>query len=82
MLRGRRAGVIYDTDNEDVMRGALVGLLLRRWGMTAQKANARLLLDRLAHVGRGSAAAAHRREEARHTLRLASGPRLWRCRIV
>jgi hypothetical protein len=44
--------------------GTLAWLLRRRWGMAAWRANARLLLDRLEHVGRGAARANVRRAEA------------------
>jgi hypothetical protein len=62
----------------------LVSTLRRRWGITALRANARLLLERLAHVGRGAAIAARRRESgrllygARAALRAGRGPRTWR----
>ena len=45
-------------------RAALIWLLRRRWGLTAVRENARLLLARLEHVGRGAAAAAERRVAA------------------
>ena len=72
-------------DDDDYARGALIGMLIRRWGMAALRANARLLLDRLAHVGRGAAAANDRRASAfaragLHSSRQQSGPRLWRLR--
>ena len=41
--------------------GTLAWLLRRRWGMTAWRANARLLLDRLEYVGRGAVQANSRR---------------------
>ena len=68
----------------DRLRGILASTLRRRWGMTALRANARLLLDRLAYVGRGATAAAHRRisnralHAARAALRRGGGPRVWR----
>ena len=56
--------------------------------MTALRANARLLLDRLACVGRGGAvAAAERRNSsrllfaARASLRAGRGPQVWRLQI-
>ena len=49
---------------EDDLRAVLTRLLRRRWGMAALRANARLLLDRLAYVGRGAPEAAARRMEA------------------
>ena len=49
---------------EDDARAVLTRLLRRRWGMAALRANAKLLLDRLAYVGRGAAAAASRRAAA------------------
>ena len=45
-------------------RGALAWLLHRRWGVTAARENARLLLSRLSYVGAGAEAAAARREGA------------------
>ena len=45
-------------------RGVLVWMLRRRWGMTALRENARLLLTRLGQVERGAAAAMTRREAA------------------
>jgi hypothetical protein len=44
--------------------GSLAWLLRRRWGMTAWRANARLLLDRLEYVGRGAVRASTRRADA------------------
>ena len=51
--------------------GSLAWLLRRRWGMTALRENARLKIDRLGFVGRGTAAAAYRRQRsaAAHTAR-------------
>ena len=40
--------------------GTLAWNLQRRWGMTVLRENARLKLERLAFVGRGAEAAAHR----------------------
>ena len=44
--------------------GALAWLLRRRWALTALRENARVKLDRMAHVGRGAVAAAQRRQDA------------------
>lgn len=44
--------------------GVLSWLLRRRWGLAFWRANARLLLDRLAYVGRGAARAGARRAYA------------------
>ena len=82
---GRQA----DQPDADAVREALIWRLRRRWGLTTLRANARLLLDRLALVGRGAAIAADRRRDARrmHSMELHSslewsrrGPRLWRAR--
>ena len=43
---------------------SLASFLRRRWGRTAWKAAARLLLDRLEYVGQGANAARERREAA------------------
>ena len=64
VLRGRRAGAVAADDNADMLRVVSFGFLLRKWGMTALRANARLLLDKLAHNGRGSTAAVDRRQTA------------------
>ena len=48
----------------DSARGALAWLLRRRWGLAAVRENARLLLARLGHAGRGVEAAEARREAA------------------
>jgi hypothetical protein len=48
-------------------RAALLWLMRRRWGLTAVRENARLLLARLEHVGRGAVAAAQRRVVAEDT---------------
>ena len=45
-------------------QGTLVWLLRRRWGLTALRGNARLLLARLEYVGSGAVAAASRRSAA------------------
>ena len=69
------------------LKGLLVSMLQRRWGMAALRSNARLLLERLAYVGRGATMAAVRRDSAhsrftRWTTMLAGrGPRLWRDRL-
>ena len=85
-LRDRSALSAARTDDA---RDALKWVLQRRWGMTALRANARLLLGRLAYVGRGAATAVERRETARHEflarLRTSAhwarrGPRVWRGR--
>ena len=47
-------------------RGVFVWMLRRRWGMIALRENARLLLQRLEHVGNGAAQAAMRRADAAH----------------
>jgi len=61
----------------------------RRWGIAALCANAQLLLDRLAHGGRGAAVADDRRHASRrlHAARLQQsiewarrGLRIWRTR--
>ena len=44
---------------------SLVYALRRRWGVAFTRANAQLLLDRLAFVGRGASAAMDRRVGAR-----------------
>lgn len=44
--------------------GTLAWLLRRRWGMTFWRSTARLLIDRLAYVGRGSVKADGRRADA------------------
>ena len=51
-----------ENGDADARRGAHIGGLMRRWGMTSARAGARLLLQRLAFVGRGGVAAARRRE--------------------
>ena len=43
----------------------LLSALQKKWGVTAARANAQLLLDRLSYVGRGAATAATRRDSAR-----------------
>ena len=59
----RPARVRADCDDEDA-RASLIAALQRRWGLVAVRANAQLLLDRLAYVGRGAMAAAERRSAA------------------
>ena len=49
----------------DEARGTIAWLLRRRWALTALRENARLKLERLEHAGRGAAAAAARRANAR-----------------
>ena len=44
--------------------GTLSWLLRRRWGMTFWRSTVRLLLDRLAYVGRGAMRASGRRADA------------------
>ena len=39
-----------DNDELDALKAAFIGTLRRRWGMAALRANARLLLERLAVV--------------------------------
>ena len=51
-------------DTEAQARAGLIWLLRRRWGMEAVRSNARLLLGRMEHVGRGAGAAAARRQAA------------------
>jgi hypothetical protein len=67
-------------------KATLIWLLQRRWGMAALRANARLLLERLGHVGRGATAAASRRSNARSEFSARAhlyaswasrGPRVW-----
>ena len=76
-----------DGDEPDRMQSALAATLRRRWGMTALRANARLLLERLSYVGRGAVAAADRRESSRILFAArsmscrGSGPRIWTARI-
>ena len=50
--------------SEETARGALAWLLRRRWGLAAVRENARLLLGRLGHAGRGVEAAEARRAAA------------------
>jgi hypothetical protein len=80
-----------ESPSTDDAKAAITWILQRRWGMAAVRANARLLLGRLAYVGRGSAAAAARRDAARHLFasrlrKLATwarrGPRLWRRTVL
>ena len=73
-------------NNHDGLRAFLSAKLSRRWGMTALRANAQLLLDRLDHVSSGASEAAAWRfsSRRRYTLRrnfdagLSRGPRVWR----
>ena len=57
--------------------------LKQRWGLTAARANARLLLDRLTTAGDGARSAAQRRADARQRsdaarrCRRSARPRLW-----
>ena len=74
--RGRRA----EEDDTDDLRAVLITQLQRRWGMTALRANARLLLGRLAYVGRGAVAAAARRGAARSSHAANAGMPAWRFR--
>eukprot|EP00973_Karenia_brevis_P054625 7592491-Karenia_brevis.AAC.1 len=70
----------------DAMRMAMMSALQHRWGLSAAKANAQLLLTRLACVGAGASAAYQRREashiahlaRARASLRRVRGRQLWR----
>ena len=84
--RHRRVRVAED-DEPDRLQQLLSGMLRRRWGMAALRANARLLLDRLAYVGSGAIAATRRREMAQfsHSSRLngrgGGAPRVWSHRI-
>ena len=84
--RHRRVRVAED-DEPDRLQQMLSGMLRRRWGMAALRANARLLLDRLAYVGSGAIAATRRREMAQfsHSSRLngrgGGAPRVWSHRI-
>ena len=71
-----------DYDEPDRMRSILAATLRRRWGMTALRANARLLLERLSYVGRGAMAAVGRRDSSRFRLyRHGNGPHIWGVRI-
>ena len=45
-----------EDDEPDPLKAALARMLRRRWGIAALRANVRLLLERLAHVGRGAGA--------------------------
>lgn len=49
---------------QEAALGSLAWMLRRRWGMTALRANARPLLDRMEYVGAGAMAAAARRTTA------------------
>ena len=57
-------------DSPEEAQGPLAWLLRRRWAMTAVRENARLLLARLEHVGRGADRAAARRAVADGTVQL------------
>ena len=59
--RHRRA---MRAQQEGDAKAAICWLLRRRWGVAAVREHARLLLDRLAYVGRGAPAAAGRRQVA------------------
>ena len=50
----------------DEAQGVVAWLLRRRWAMTALRENARLKLERLAHVGVGASGAAARRSAFAH----------------
>eukprot|EP00973_Karenia_brevis_P057930 8064201-Karenia_brevis.AAC.1 len=62
VVRRRTAFMARDVDDEQTL---LQCALQRRWGLAAARANAQLLLDRLAYVGRGAGPAAARRAAAR-----------------
>lgn len=76
-----------DDDEPDHLKAGLVGMLRRWWGMAALRANARLLLDRLAFVGRGAGAAVRHRETGRllhltrSAVRAGHGPKLWQAAL-
>ena len=72
-VHSRQLGAHWDAD---AVRGIILGCLQRRWGILAARANAQLLLDRLAFVGRGAGAAASRRAAswAAHTSSARSMP--------
>ena len=73
-VHGCHLGAHRDTD---VVRGILIGALQRRWGILAARANAQLLLDRLAFVGRGAGAASSRRAAASAAYFAATRSRRW-----
>ena len=62
---------------KELASGSLHWLLRRRWGMTALRANARHVLDRLEYVGAGSAAAGARRTAARASAAAARRSAYW-----
>ena len=68
-----------DDDEPDSLRATLLAMLRRRWGIAALRANARLLLERLAFVGRGGVLAMRRRVAGR--ARAWRGPRVWPLRF-
>ena len=85
MGTSRRSGFRPAGDDEpDRLKAVLARMLRRRWGLAALRANACLLLERLAYVGRGAKQASQRRDagrllfQARHTYRAGGGPRAWR----
>ena len=51
--------------DDDGVRVALVWIFTGRWGITVLRANARLTLERLSHVGCSATLAAARRESAK-----------------
>ena len=57
-MHSRQLGTHQDAD---VVRASMLANMQRRWGIMAARANAQLLLDRLAFVGRGAGAAISRR---------------------
>ena len=57
--------------------GTLAWLLRRRWGMTFWRSAARLLLDRLAYVGRGATQAGGRRADATEAAAVARRAAHW-----
>ena len=62
----RRRGPDHSED-EDAAHVVILAMFQRRWGVMAARANAQLLLDRPADVGRGACAADARRVAARGT---------------
>ena len=63
----------------DDMRDRILHHVRRKWGVLAARSNARLLLSRLACVGRGATSAADRRTAQHRHASLAGRPlRLWR----
>ena len=57
--------------------GTIAWLLRRRWGMTFWRSTVRLLLDRLAYVGRGSVQAGGRRVDASEAATLSRRAAHW-----